>query len=42
MKIFRKRYPDFPKFAITYSISENEEASTVNQDKMKEIFRRLQ
>ncbi|MBQ8946535.1 MAG: type I restriction endonuclease subunit R [Lachnospiraceae bacterium] len=28
--------PDFPKFAITYSLSENEESSTVNQDKMKE------
>ena len=32
----QKALPDFPKFAITYSISENEEASTVNQDKMKE------
>lgn len=28
--------PDFPKFAITYSVSENEEGSKVNQDKMKE------
>ena len=27
--------PDFPKFAITYSVSENEEQSTANQDKMK-------
>ena len=27
--------PDFPKFAITYSISENKEGTTVNQDKMK-------
>lgn len=27
--------PDFPKIAITYSISENEEASQVNQEKMK-------
>ena len=27
--------PDFPKFAITYSISENKEGSMVNQDKMK-------
>ena len=26
---------DFPKFAITYSVSENKEGSTVNQDKMK-------
>ena len=27
--------PDFPRFAITYSVTENEEASQVNQDKMK-------
>lgn len=27
--------PDFPKFAITYSVSENEEGSQVNQQKMK-------
>lgn len=27
--------PDFPKFAITYSVTENEEESTANQDKMK-------
>lgn len=27
--------PDFPKFAITYSVTENEEGSKVNQDKMK-------
>ncbi len=27
--------PDFPKFAITYSISENEENSQVNQQKMQ-------
>lgn len=31
-----KVLPDFPKFAITYSVSENEENSTFNQDKMKE------
>jgi type I restriction enzyme R subunit len=31
--------PDFPKVAITYSISENEEASIVNQEKMKECLR---
>ncbi|MEN1967820.1 type I restriction endonuclease subunit R [Lentibacillus sp. N15] len=31
--------PDFPKVAITYSISENEEASSFNQDKMKESLR---
>ena len=30
-----KALPDFPKFAITYSLSENEEASAVNQEKMK-------
>lgn len=28
--------PDFPKFAITYSVTENEEGSRVNQQKMKE------
>ena len=28
--------PDFPKFAITYSVTENEEGSFVNQNKMKE------
>lgn len=28
--------PDFPKIAITYSISENEEASEFNQEQMKE------
>lgn len=32
----RQALPDFPKFAITYSLSENEESSTVNQDKMRE------
>lgn len=31
----KKVLPDFPKFAITYSVTENEEGSTVNQDKMK-------
>lgn len=31
----KKALPDFPKFAITYSVSENEEASKVNQDKMQ-------
>lgn len=30
--------PDFPKVAITYSISENEEASIKNQDKMREAL----
>ena len=33
-----KALPDFPKFAITYSVSENEEASQVNQKKMKEAL----
>lgn len=28
--------PDFPKFAITYSVTENEEGSHVNQQKMQE------
>lgn len=31
----KKVLPDFPKFAITYSVSENEENSQVNHDKMK-------
>lgn len=31
----KKVLPDFPKFAITYSVSENEEGSAVNQDKMQ-------
>lgn len=30
-----KTLPDFPKFAITYSVSENDEASQVNQEKMQ-------
>ncbi len=30
-----KALVDFPRFAITYSLSENEETSAVNQDKMK-------
>ena len=31
----RQVLPDFPKFAITYSVSENEEGSHVNQEKMQ-------
>ncbi len=31
----RQVLPDFPKFAITYSVSENEESSQVNQQKMQ-------
>lgn len=31
--------PDFPKIAITYSVSENEEASTNNQEQMEEAIR---
>lgn len=27
--------PDFPKFAITYSVTENEEGSKINQEKMQ-------
>ena len=34
-----KALPDFPRFAITYSLSENEETSTVNQDKMKKSLK---
>lgn len=37
-----KALPDFPKFAITYSLSENEEASAANQDKMKEALKDYQ
>lgn len=35
----KKAMPDFPKFAITYSLSENEESSSVNHDKMKESLK---
>ena len=31
----RQVLPDFPKFAITYSVSENEDGSQVNQQKMQ-------
>ncbi len=31
--------PDFPKFAITYSVAEDEEGSTVNQEKMLQSLR---
>ena len=31
----KKALPDFPKVAITFSVSENEEASQINQDAMK-------
>ena len=31
----KKVLPDFPKFAITYSVTENEEESIANQDEMK-------
>lgn len=31
--------PDFPKFAITYSVTEDEEGSTVNQEKMLRSLR---
>lgn len=34
----RKALPDFPKFAITYSVSENEESSQVNQEKMQQAL----
>ncbi|MCD7717195.1 MAG: DEAD/DEAH box helicase family protein [Lachnospiraceae bacterium] len=32
----RQVLPDFPKFAITYSVTENEEGSQVNQQKMQQ------
>ena len=35
----KRQLSDFPKVAITYSISENEEESSVNQDKMKESIK---
>lgn len=35
----KKALPDFPKFAITYSVTENEEASRVNQEKMSESLK---
>lgn len=34
-KKIKQILPDFPKFAITYSVSENEEGSQVNQQKMQ-------
>ncbi|MED1902433.1 type I restriction endonuclease subunit R [Bacillus thuringiensis] len=34
----KRTLPDFPKVAITYSISENEESSIENQEKMKEAI----
>lgn len=34
----KKVLPDFPKVAITYSISENETSSSSNQDKMKKAL----
>lgn len=34
--------PDFPKFAITYSVTENEDGSQVNQEKMKQSLDDLQ
>lgn len=32
----RQVLPDFPKFAITYSVTENDESSQLNQQKMRE------
>ncbi|SDW11255.1 type I restriction enzyme, R subunit [Kandleria vitulina] len=37
-EIFRV-LPDFPKFAITYSVKDNEESSQVNQEKMMESLK---
>ena len=35
MRRLNRFFPNFPKFAITYSVTENEEGSHVNQEKMK-------
>ncbi|WP_026658624.1 type I restriction endonuclease subunit R, EcoR124 family [Butyrivibrio sp. AC2005] len=35
----KQALPDFPKFAITYSVTENDESSHVNQDKMKKSLK---
>lgn len=35
----RQVLPDFPKFAITYSVTENEEGSHVNQEKMQKSLK---
>ncbi|MGN1282109.1 MAG: HsdR family type I site-specific deoxyribonuclease [Succinivibrio sp.] len=32
----RSAYPDFPKIAITYSVGENEDGATANQEEMKQ------
>lgn len=37
-EVTKKTLPDFPKIAITYSVSENEEDSTYNQEKMKKAI----
>ncbi|MDO4667329.1 MAG: type I restriction endonuclease subunit R [Streptococcus sp.] len=37
-QLIKKVLPDFPKVTITYSVTENEEDSTYNQDKMKEVL----
>lgn len=34
----KRTLPDFPKVAVTYSISENEDSSIENQEKMKEAL----
>ena len=34
----KSRLPDFPKFTITYSVSENEEESICYQDHMKQVM----
>lgn len=34
-----RAYPDFPKFAITYSVTENEDGSKVKQDEMRESLK---
>lgn len=37
-EMIKKALPDFPKVAITFSVSENEEASKKNQDAMKKYL----
>ena len=35
----KRHLPDFPKFTITYSVTENEEESRANQDHMKQVLK---
>ena len=38
----KRQLADFPKVAITYSVSENGDNDSFNQDQMKEVHERLQ